>query len=62
MKQTHPVLPRAEVLADPEGRPLGRVLAPRPGPVIGRASGTVYLYRQPRPTCPPADVRYTGCR
>ena len=62
MKQTSLLAPRAEVLADPEGRPLGRVLAPRPGPVIGRASGTVYLCRQPRPACPPADLRHTGHR
>jgi hypothetical protein len=40
----------AETLADPEGRVLGRVVAPRPGPVVGRASGTVYLDRPLRPS------------
>ena len=54
--------PRAEMLADPEGQPLGRVVAPRPGPVIGRASGTVYLNRQPRAVRPSADLRYAGRR
>ena len=39
----HPV----ETLHTPEGKPLGRVVAPRPGPVIGRAAGTVYLRRTP---------------
>ena len=49
MKPSNTLQPRAETLADPDGRPLGRVVAPRPGPVVGRASGTVYLVRQPRP-------------
>jgi hypothetical protein len=61
MEQSNAMPPRAEMLADPEGRPLGPVVAPRPGPVIGRASGTVYLNRQPRPTYS-ADDRYTGRR
>ena len=48
----------AELLWDPHGEPLGRVVAPRPGPVVGRASGTVYLVRQPEPPAPrPADRR-----
>jgi hypothetical protein len=58
--------PRAETLSDPDGRPLGRVVAPRPGPVIGRASGTVYLVRQAgRSSGPPAvraELGYTGRR
>ena len=39
--------PAIETLHTPEGRPLGRVVAPRPGPVVGRAAGTVYLTRTP---------------
>ena len=44
---------RAEMLADPRGKPLGRVMAPKPGPVVGRASGTVYLMRPIRPAIRP---------
>jgi hypothetical protein len=40
--------PPIETLHTPEGKPLGRVVAPRPGPVVGRAAGTVYLTRTPR--------------
>lgn len=40
----------ARMLDDPDGKPLGRVMAPRPGPVVGRASGTVYLVRSWRAT------------
>jgi hypothetical protein len=61
MEPTNAIPPRAEMLAGPDGRPLGPVVAPRPGAVIGRASGTVYLNRQPRPVHPPAD-RYGGGR
>ncbi len=45
MEQGNKPAPRVELLADPDGYPLGRVIAPRPGPVVGRASGTVYLNR-----------------
>jgi hypothetical protein len=40
--------PPIETLHTPEGEPLGRVVAPRPGPVVGRSAGTVYLTRTPR--------------
>ena len=40
--------PVIATLHNHEGRPLGRLMAPRPGPVIGRAAGTVYLMRMPR--------------
>jgi hypothetical protein len=46
--------PQAELLADPRGKPLGRVMAPKPGPVVGRASGTVYLMRPIRPAIHPS--------
>ena len=63
MEQTNPTPPRAETLAGPDGRPLGRVMAPKPGPVVGRASGTVYLNRQLcLPIRHPADLRYAGRR
>jgi hypothetical protein len=39
--------PAVETLHNLEGRPLGRLVAPRPGPVIGRAAGTMYLMRTP---------------
>jgi hypothetical protein len=57
----NPVPPCAEMLTDPEGQPLGRVTAPRPGPVVGRASGTVYLNRQPR-FSPAISGRLTNLR
>lgn len=63
MEPSHTAPPHAEDLADPQGQPLGRVLQPRPGPVIGRARGTVYLIRQPGvPLRPSAagETRYTG--
>lgn len=62
MKPSNTLQPRAETLADPDGRPLGRVVAPRPGPVVGRASGTIYLIRQPRPVRSPAERNHTGGR
>ncbi len=66
MEQGKPVPSHAEELVDPLGRPLGRVVDPRPGPVIGRASGTVYLVRPPgtrvRPPAAPGERRYAGGR
>jgi hypothetical protein len=40
--------PVVATLHNLEGRLLGSLVAPRPGPVIGRAAGTVYLVRMPR--------------
>ncbi|MGH7515977.1 MAG: hypothetical protein ACREOC_00700 [Gemmatimonadales bacterium] len=61
MEQSDAAPPCAEELADPHGRLLGRVVAPRPGPVTGRARGTVYLIRQARtPVPPPATPGATG--
>jgi hypothetical protein len=63
MDQTNATPPRGEMLTGPDGQPLGQLVAPRPGPVVGRASGTVYLNRQPRPPIrPQADLRYAGRR
>lgn len=66
MEDTTTTASRAELLADPEGQPLGRIVAPRPGPVIGRASGTVYLGRPARRPARPLgsslDCGYVGER
>ena len=52
-----------QTLHGPDGRPLGRLVAPRAGPLVGRDSGTIYLVRGSGEAAgPPSSPPPRNCR